>query len=260
MRRARRAFTLVELLVVIAIIGLLISLLLPAVQAARESARRTQCSNNLKQNVLAVLLYHDTHRELPPANLPSTWPTQVTWFGEVNYSSNVVDTTNGLLAPFMEHNPQVNHCPSWFGMLEPLYNRATGGYGYNMNLGAVDYSNWPQPPVLKTRTLGYFPATSRTVVLSDAGRIQLPWSGDPRLRATEAFYILGPQDRSAAPFSHFRHGGGRANVGYLDGHVAAVREARVASPSHWPASANDLRTETGLGYLSATSVEAYRPF
>src|SRR3954452_23921789 len=76
--RHSRAFTLVELLVVIAIIGILVALLLPAIQAAREAARRSQCINKMKQLSLAVLNYESARKVLPYGNTPNftgAWKT-----------------------------------------------------------------------------------------------------------------------------------------------------------------------------------------
>ena len=88
-------FTLVELLVVIAIIGILIALLLPAVQAAREAARRMQCSNNLKQISLAALNYESTYKCLPIC---------IAHFDEAGVEGNGLSWMIGIL-PFMEQQP-----------------------------------------------------------------------------------------------------------------------------------------------------------
>lgn len=102
MKTSRRGFTLIELLVVIAIIAILIALLLPAVQQAREAARRSQCKNNLKQLGLALHNYHDVHNTFPQG-------TSVTWNG-----NNVVGNEGAwgwtvAIMPFIDQAPLFNN-------------------------------------------------------------------------------------------------------------------------------------------------------
>ncbi|MCC9608765.1 DUF1559 domain-containing protein [Blastopirellula sp. JC732] len=93
----RNAFTLVELLVVIAIIGVLIALLLPAVQQAREAARRMQCTNNLKQLGLAIQLYHDAYNAFPALRAGNPK-------GAASYAGNNRLNARFAVLPFMEQN------------------------------------------------------------------------------------------------------------------------------------------------------------
>jgi prepilin-type N-terminal cleavage/methylation domain-containing protein len=102
---SRRGFTLVELLVVIAIIGVLVGLLLPAVQSAREAARRMQCSNNLKQIGLAMHMYIDSHQKFPPG----AW-------NEANTGNRLGWTV--FVLPFMEQTALYNS----FNFSHPNYN------------------------------------------------------------------------------------------------------------------------------------------
>ncbi len=110
----RRGFTLVELLVVIAIIGILIALLLPAVQAAREAARRTQCTNKLKQLGLALHNYHDTYGSLPPGmagtSAPGGWGVTDVPPGHNNRNLGPIP----MMLPFFEQGPLYDQVTSWY--------------------------------------------------------------------------------------------------------------------------------------------------
>ena len=146
MRHHRPAFTLVELLVVIAIIGVLVSLLLPAVQSAREAARRSQCQNNLKQLSLAMLNYEDTHKTLPGGVgrfgcCWGTWMVRVLPYMEQGALAGVYVNSDGNDATGQRYNGATNRnvttkrikaltCPADFPNA-PLSEITNHNYGVN---------------------------------------------------------------------------------------------------------------------------------
>src|SRR6476660_7675777 len=104
--RGQRAFTLVELLVVIAIIGILIALLLPAIQAAREAARRSQCFNNLKQIGLGVQNYASARKFLPPMRISDPQQTWLVLILPYMEEQAVADQWDGTLGCFYKQTVQ----------------------------------------------------------------------------------------------------------------------------------------------------------
>ena len=132
-RKVRKdGFTLVELLVVIAIIGILVALLLPAIQAAREAARRAQCTNQVKQLALALHNYHDTYNKFPAYQYPVTgtnsWQghsvfTMILPFIEATATYDEVDWNNRFDAGNQPRNVKIDTllCPSDVGTGNPAY-------------------------------------------------------------------------------------------------------------------------------------------
>jgi prepilin-type N-terminal cleavage/methylation domain-containing protein len=123
----RRGFTLVELLVVIAIIGILVALLLPAVQAAREAARRSQCVNNLKQWGLAVQNYHDIYQRIPTGiTVPGQWSFRAMMLPQVE-AKNTWDNIDFNYQPHCfaasaaagANNPSDDSIPVYFCSSDP---------------------------------------------------------------------------------------------------------------------------------------------
>ena len=114
----RKGFTLVELLVVIAIIGILIVLLLPAVQAAREAARRSQCSNNMRQMGIGLLNYESSVKKLPPSIVLNGTGNTVTWNGGWSVLARIL--------PYMEQSNLFARCDFSVNKEEPINQPAIG--------------------------------------------------------------------------------------------------------------------------------------
>ncbi|MCI0361433.1 MAG: DUF1559 domain-containing protein, partial [Planctomycetaceae bacterium] len=166
----RRAFTLVELLVVIAIIGVLVALLLPAVQAAREAARRSQCSNNQKQLGIALHNYHDVHIKFPYLR------------GGRNSGANRCGDYHGVLAllPFFEQGPRFELWAGDVNAVEP-WNNNYAPWQNQIGLMLCPSSNLP--------TNRYYPnAMQRSYHFCVGTTIGTQTAGNPASATTNNYY------------------------------------------------------------------------
>lgn len=232
--RKKAGFTLIELLVVIAIIGVLVGLLLPAVQQAREAARRINCSSNVRQLGVAMHSYMSAHKKFPcqkidddtryAASVAGSWTPggkALFWFGEVDYttdSNGTLDVTKGPLQPYFESSASVLQCPNFSeSMLEEVKfgDRIATAFGYNSQLGPGSGGYYdPSPYQDKAYRIRDVPETSRTVAFAETAMI---YFGAPYGLREQLGGFSKPS--TADPVVHFRHGGGFANAVFVDGHV-----------------------------------------
>ncbi len=270
MSRFRGGFTLIELLVVIAIIGVLVALLMPAVQKAREAARRTQCLNHLKQLSLACHNYADTYQSFPSGYISLAGPSfNVPQFNQpitFGIDNHVYDASGTLQNPnpLLSINTWVLNPPwGWHAFLLPQIEQGTIkidfrlGKDYNPNLDAmripIETYTCPSNPLPGVRPQGIAFTTYRGVMGAQPilDTTPSPPVGDHSVFSTNGMMYLN----SGVKFRDITDGTtntllmGDSRFGFWgDGYscCARFRNDRIDFDSYWP----DYDTTTGLQFFS----------
>ena len=229
---SRAAFTLVELLVAVAVIGILASLLFPALARAKQRAHTAHCFNNLRQLGIAARMYWDDHDDTAFKYLVGfTNGGALYWFGWIASGSEGerdFDATSGALYPYLQGRG-IELCPALDYYARHFKLKATGaayGYGYNRHLSGI--------------RLGRVRNPADTVLLADAAQVndfQAPAS--PANPLLEEFYYVSTNTFEAT--AHFRHQH-LATAVFCDGHVAREPPA--------PGSLDGRLPHAGVGRLN----------
>lgn len=216
------AFTLVELLVVIGIIALLISLLLPALAAAKRSARSAVCSSNLRQLATAALAYaNDNRGYYPPAHLNFMTRNLHRWHGTRPNTNSPFNFETSPLLPYLR-TPQIKKCPD-FEPPEGGFEASAGGYGYNnayigSSTADTHFASYSENIPAKVNQVRN-PATK--LLFADAAIATV--NADNTVSLIEYSFLEPPLSEygETSPSLHFRHNN-KANVAFADAHVESM--------------------------------------
>lgn len=241
--RRKRAFTLVELLVVIAIIGILIAMLLPAVQAAREAARRMSCCNNMRQIGVGLLRYHDTYGTFPPGSTNHgeskkqlAWSALLLPFLELDSVYNMLDLSESYKSSANALGASqvlpIFICPSNPRTEKTIFGRGVCDYGGIWGERLVCPSEYCNNGVLiynRSHSIREIPdGTANTLIVSEDGEsTDMQWINGNNL--FEQAYPINqtPEEDTPGNDNEIRsyHIGGGANGLFCDGSVRFLSES-----------------------------------